>query len=79
MSKNLFYDASMGEYQTITDTAKIEEIVNQWQNLSFYDKKAPVDPTIEGLTHQCLYWFEFYNDMNDDSPDFGLGLSPFTF
>ena len=45
--------------------------------MSFYDKKAPVDPTIEGLTHQCLYWFEFYNDMNDDSPDFGLGLSPF--
>ena len=77
VEKIFFYDASMGEYQTITDTAKIEEIVNQWQNLSFYDKKAPVDPTIEGLTYQCLYWFEFYNDMNDDSPDFGLGLSPF--
>ena len=40
VEKIFFYDASMGEYQTITDTAKIEEIVNQWQNLSFYDKKS---------------------------------------
>lgn len=41
VEKIFFYDASMGEYQTITDADKIEEIVLQWKNVIFSRREGP--------------------------------------
>lgn len=77
IEKIYFYNAAMGEEQTITSYESIENIIAQWKSLQFYDEVPATDPTLEGLSHECLYYFEFYEAADDDAPIFCAGLNPF--
>ena len=77
IGKIYFYDASMGEEQVITAPELVEQLTSQWKNLQFSDEAPAPDPAKSGLSRECLYYFEFYENVEDNTPIFCAGLDPF--
>ena len=77
--KIYFYDAAMGEGGRSTDSAYIQGITDGFVGISFYKEEPEIHPTWESLSHGCLYWFEFYNNVSDEEPWFCIALDPFFF
>ena len=77
IGKIYLYDGAMGEEWTITDPQTVEAMADQLRSICFYDETPPEDPTLAGLSHQCLYYIEVYQGAEDQSPLFSVGLQPF--
>lgn len=77
VKKIYYYDAALGEDWTVTDPQVIGKIVKKIKNFTFYDEPAPDDPEADSFRYQCFEYFEFYENEEDDTPIFSMGLDPF--
>lgn len=77
VKKIYYYDAALGEDWTVTDPQVIGKIVKKIKNFTFYDEPAPDDPEADSFRYQCFEYFEFYENAEDDTPIFSIGLDPF--
>jgi hypothetical protein len=67
----------MGERNIFTSPQDIEMFREKLETVQFCNQSPAKDPTIEGLTYECLYYFEFFKNPNDTKEAFSIGLSPF--
>lgn len=72
-----YHDAALGEDWTVTDPQVVGEIVKKIKNFIFRDEPAPNNPEADSFRYQCFEYFAFYENEQDDTPIFSMGLDPF--
>ena len=77
VKKIYYHDAALGEDWTVTDPQVIEKIVKKIKYFTFYDEPAPAVPETDTFRYQCFEYFAFYENEEDDTPIFSMGLNPF--
>lgn len=77
VKKIYYHDAALGEDWTVIDPQVIGKIVKKIKNFTFYDEPAPAVPDADSFRYQCFEYFAFYENEEDDTPIFSMGLDPF--